>query len=302
MSLAFSALTISQRMKFSSLFVLFFLFSSQVVKAEGNTSPIRIVTLSPHLAEIVSSLNLDKNLVGVSAHSNFPETLKNITVVGDALNINLERLKSLQPDFILIWKSGTAEPQKNKLKQAFSKTNTKIIESDATTLDQIPEEIERLGKLFNRESLSKTIAANYRQEAAELRKKFSSKSSLKVFYQAWANPIITIHQGHLIGDMVKTCGGELIFKDQKLFTSTVSPEQVIALNPDVMMTAKEDGAKNSGVEWNTWKKYPTLSVNQLNAYLSIQGDLLTRPTPRALLATKQICVFFEEVRLRQQQR
>lgn len=307
LDMACSVFRLSQRRVLLNLLCLCFLFgfvfSSKAVLAQSNKvenkPEIKLVTLSPHLAEIVSSLDLEKNLVGVSAYSNFPETLKNIPVVGDALNLNLERLKSLQPDVILIWKSGMAEPQKNKLKQAFSKTNTKIIESDATSLDQIPDEIERLGNIFGRDELSKKIARDYRQEVASLRKKYSNKNTIKVFYQAWPIPLITIHEGHLIGDMAKTCGGRLIFNDQKLITSTVSPEQVVALNPDVMMTAIDANHKNPESNWSLWKKYPTISVNQLNGYLSIEGDLLTRPTPRALLATKQMCEFFEKVRSRQ---
>lgn len=309
--MAFSVFRLSQRSVFFNLISLCFFFSVLFAilftpnngLAQTNHPPInpqiRIITLSPHLAEIVSSLDLEKNLVGISAYSNFPETLKGIPMVGDAISLNLERLKSLRPDVILIWKSGMAEPQKSKLRQAFAKTNTPIIESDAVTLDQIPDEIERLGKILGRDELSKKIARDYRQELAELRRRHLNKSTLKVFYQAWPNPLITIHQNHLIGDMTKTCGGQLIFNDQKLMTSTVSPEQVIVLNPDVMMTAKEGGDKNSEANWKFWKKYPTLSVNQLNGYLSIQGDLLTRPTPRALLATKQMCDFFDKVRSRQ---
>lgn len=304
MTLSVSAL--NPRITFSFFVGILFLFSTPNAIAQKispvNKSELKVATLSPHLAEIVSSLDLEKNLVGVSAYSNFPETLKTIPIVGDALSVNLERLKSLRPDVILIWKSGIAEPQKNKLRQAFAKTNTQIIESDATTLDQIPDEIERLGKILGRDELSKKIARDYRQEVTELRRRYSSKSTLKVFYQAWPSPLITIHQNHLIGDMTKTCGGRLIFNDQKLMTSTVSPEQVIALNPDVMMTAIDGSSKNSESNWSIWKKYPTLSVNQLNGYLSIQGDLLTRPTPRALTATKLMCVFFDGIRLRQNER
>jgi iron complex transport system substrate-binding protein len=294
------------RISFSFFVGILFLFSMPTVIAQTinpvNKSEIKVVTLSPHLAEIVRSLDLEKNLVGVSAYSNFPETLKSIPIVGDALSLNLERLKSLRPDVILIWKSGMAEPHKNKLRQAFAKTNTQIIESDATTLDQIPDEIERLGKILGRDEVSKKIARDYRQEVTELRRRYSNKSTLKVFYQAWPSPLITIHQNHLIGDMAKTCGGRLIFNDQKLITSTVSPEQVIALNPDVMMTAIDGNSKNPESSWSIWKKYPTLSVNQLNGYLSIQGDLLTRPTPRSLTATKLMCVFFDGIRLRQNER
>lgn len=307
LDMAFSVFRLSQRSQLLNVLRLCFLFGilfgvlfiPNIGLAQKNNPQIRIITLSPHLAEIVSLLGLEKNLVGVSAYSNFPKSLNAVPIVGDAINLNLERLKSLKPDVILIWESGTSEPQKNKLKQAFAKTNTKIIESDATTLDQIEYEIERLGKILGVESQSQKIARDYRQELIQLRKHYKEKKPLKVFYQAWPSPLITIHENHLIGDIVKTCGAVLIFNNQKLITSIVSHEQVVTLNPDVMVTAKDSDDKNSEVNWKIWKKYPNLSVNQLNGYLSIEGDLLTRPTPRALLATKQMCDFFDKVRSRQ---
>lgn len=278
-----------------------FIFTSFLLapQAWADKNKLRIVTLSPHLAEIVSSLDLVDSLVGVSAYSNFPAPVKNIPVVGNALSLNLERIKSLDPDFILIWKSGTTESQKASLRKIFINTKTTIIESDANSLNQIADEMERLGKIFQKENLSKKMAQDFRKEIVQLMNIYSSKPTLKVFYQAWANPLITIDRKHLIGDMVKTCGGELIFDHQKLLSTTVSKEQVLKYNPDVIMTAVEPINGNNEADWSAWEKYPQLSVNKLDAYFSLSGDLLTRPTVRTLIATKEICEFFEKIRIRQ---
>jgi iron complex transport system substrate-binding protein len=284
------------KLVFAAFLVASFFLGPQ---AWADKDKVRIVTLSPHLAEIVSSLDLVNSLVGVSAYSNFPASIKNITVVGDALSLNLERIKSLNPDFILVWKSGTGESQKASLRKAFINTKTNIIESDANSLDEIADEIERLGKILQKESLSKKIAQDFRGEIAQLKKIYSTKPPLKVFYQAWSNPLITIDRKHLIGDMVRTCGGELIFDHQKLLSTTVSREQVIKHNPDVIMTAVDSINGNNEADWSAWKKYPKLSANKLDAYLSLPGDLLTRPTVRTIIATKEMCDFFDQVRIRQ---
>lgn len=280
-----------------SCLILAYSFCLSPSWAQKTPSNLRIVTLSPHLAELVSELGLQNQIVGVSAHTNFPDSLRNKPVIADALSINLEQLKTLRPDVVLIWRSGTPQNQKNAVHKLFDHSSTQIVESDARTLDQIADEFERLGKILHQEPSATTISKKLREQIHQIKVTNQRKIPLKVFYQAWSNPLITIHRKHLIGNMINTCGGILIFDDQQLLATTVSPEQVLSYNPDVIMTAF-DGNKNQ-VDWSAWKKYPKLSVNQLQGYLAIEGDLLTRPTSRALLATQKICAFFDEVRIRQ---
>jgi len=263
-------------------------------QTQTQAANLKIVTLSPHLAELVSELGLREQIVAVSSHTNFPEVLKNRPVIADAISINLEKLKSIQPDYILIWRSGTPENHKTSIQKLFAKTTTQIIESDANTLDQIASELEMLGQKLNRTSMANTRAKELREQIQQIKTENQNKKVLKVFYQAWSNPLITIHRKHLIGDMVKTCGGSLIFDDQKMLTGIVSKEQVLAHNPDVILTAI-DGEKNPA-DWSPWRRFPKLSATQLEGFLAIEGDLLTRPSPRALIATRKLCAFFDVIR------
>lgn len=263
-------------------------------QTQAQAANLKIVTLSPHLAELVSEIGLHEQIVAVSSHTNFPGVLKNRPVVADAISVNLEKLKSLQPDYILIWRSGTPENHKASIQKLFAKTTTQIIESDANTLDQIASELEMLGTRLNRTSMANTRAMELREQIRQIKSENQTKKPLKVFYQAWSNPLITIHRKHLIGDMVNTCGGNLIFDDQKMLTAIVSKEQVLAHNPDVILTAI-DGEKNPA-DWSPWKRFQKLNATQLEGFLAIEGDLLTRPSPRALIATNKICAFFDEIR------
>ena len=69
--------------------------------------PERIVTLSPHLAELVFATGAGDLLVGVSAYTDFPREAALLPVVGDAFNLDLEQLALLQPDLLLAWETGT---------------------------------------------------------------------------------------------------------------------------------------------------------------------------------------------------
>ena len=66
----------------------------------------RIVTLSPHLTEMVFDLGLGASLVGVSQFSNVPPSAMSLPRVGDAFQLNVEAIVSLKPTLILAWEGG----------------------------------------------------------------------------------------------------------------------------------------------------------------------------------------------------
>ena len=261
----------------------------------ANESKQRIITLSPHLAEIVAELGATDQLVGVSDASNFPNAVKNIKVVSDFQNINLELIKQLKPDLILIWKSGTSTKQQAALQSIFKGTNTQLVQSDATSLMDISNEFERLGKIIGKEKNAQEVAKKFQADLKKIEVDNQRKSQVTVFYQAWPSPVMTINGKHLISDMIRVCGGKQIFANEKILVPTVSIEAVIERNPELVITASEftNSSTNNDL---IWKKYPNMKVNQLGGYLSINGDLMTRPTSRALIATQQICSFLDQVR------
>lgn len=261
----------------------------------ANESKQRIITLSPHLAEIVAELGATDQLVGVSDASNFPNAVKNIKVVSDFQNINLELIKQLKPDLILIWKSGTSAKQQAALQSIFKGTNTQLVQSDAISLMDISNEFERLGKIIGKEKNAQEVAKKFQADLKKIEVDNQRKSPISVFYQAWPTPVMTINGKHLISDMIKVCSGKQIFANEKILVPTVSIEAVIERNPEVVITASEftNSSTNNDL---IWKKYPNMKVNQLGGYISLNGDLMTRPTSRALIATQQICSFLDQVR------
>lgn len=278
-----------------SLWLLILLFIS--FKAFANDAKQRIITLSPHLAEIIAELGAADQLVGVSDASNFPNSVKNVKVVSNFQNLNLELIKQLKPDVILIWKSGTSAKQQTALENLFKNTSTQLIQSDANSLSEISAEFERLGKIIGKEKTGQEVSKKFRENLSKLETNNQRKGSVAVFYQAWPSPVMTINGTHLISDIIKVCGGRQIFSDQKILVPTVSIEAVIERNPEVVITASEF-ENTSGKDDLIWKKYPNLKVNQLDGYLKVNGDLMTRPTSRSLLATEQICSFLDEIRIK----
>src|SRR4029453_11074895 len=69
----------------------------------------RIVSLAPHLTELVYAAGAGELLVGVVEYSDYPEAARSLPRVGDAWRVDMERLLALRPDVVLTWSSGTPD-------------------------------------------------------------------------------------------------------------------------------------------------------------------------------------------------
>ena len=74
------------------------------VDAPARRSAQRIITLAPHLAELVVAAGAGDRLVGVSAFTDYPPEAAGLPEIGDAFRVDLEAVAALEPDLILAWR------------------------------------------------------------------------------------------------------------------------------------------------------------------------------------------------------
>ena len=255
----------------------------------------RVITLSPHLTEIVDAAGGTSQLVSVSAFSNYPESVKKLPITSDARSIDLERMKQLKPDLIIYWRGGTPETQIESIQKIFAHS-AQIIFVEPKKLNDIATDIEKLGQLLGTSALAQKNAASFRSEVAQLKKKYhnTQKRKVRVFYQVWAQPLMTLNHDHLISDIIELCGGEQLFAKEKLLVPTVSKEAVVKANPEIIFTAVD--AKQMKTDWSMWQSIPQLAATQKKAFIEIDADTISRPSQRVLSGALKICSEIDKIR------
>lgn len=68
----------------------------------------RIVSLAPHLTELIFAAGAGNEVLATSSASDWPPQAANLPRISDDRSIDFERLVKLKPDLILLWHSGTA--------------------------------------------------------------------------------------------------------------------------------------------------------------------------------------------------
>jgi len=272
------------------LFGISISFSSNdsFAKQEGSQpKPQRIITLAPHLSELVDAAGGAERLVSVSAFSNLPESVKQLPITSDARSIDLEKMKSLRPDLIIYWRGGTSESQIQSIKKTFNK-DVQFIAVEPKKLSDIATDIETIGKVLGTDPIAKKNADALRSKIAALNtnQKKVGERKVRVFYQVWAQPLMTLNQDHIIGDIIQRCGGEQLFANVKVLVPTVSREAVIKANPEIIFSAL-DSTKMS-TDWSMWSSFQQLSATKNKAFIDLDGDIISRPSPRIMQGAEKI--------------
>jgi iron complex transport system substrate-binding protein len=248
----------------------------------------RIISIAPHAAELVYTAGAGAYLVGVGAYSNFPPQVKRLPSVGDVAALDLERIISLKPDLIIAWSSGNTAAQMARLK----KLGIPLFESEPRDFESIASNIERIAQLAGTTATGRQAARAFRTRLQNISARYEHQPPVRVFYQIWPEPVMTLNDEHIVGKVIKLCGGRNVFGKLKLLAPTVGVEDVVRADPEVIFAADE-GQNDSP---SGWKRFPKMAAVARGNIFSLNSDLMTRPGPRILDAAEMMCEKLEDAR------
>lgn len=248
----------------------------------------RVISLAPHITELLFAAGGAQKIVGAVSYSDYPEAAKQIPRVGDNREVDMERLLAMKPDLLVIWRHGTSERQVEQLRQL----GIPMFHSAPKKLDQIPDNLEKMGKLLGTEAVAGPAARDLRQKLAALRAQYAGRPPVRTFYQVWDKPLYTLNGEHIVSDALNICGGQNIFAGQKVTAPVVSVEAVLEADPEaIFATAEKD---YGGV--NLWRPYKTLKATRQDNLFTIDGNLMNRAGPRMIAGAAALCAKLEEAR------
>ena len=184
----------------------------------------RIISLAPHATESLFAAGAGKKIVGAVSYSDYPEEAKKIPRVGGYPTLDIEMIVSLKPDLIVAWTSGNSSRQIEKLIEL----GLTVFMSEPRYPKDIAKTIQRFGELAGTSGVADKAYNDFMMHYQSLKQRYSKKEKVKIFYQIWNKPLMTISDQHLISDVISLCGGENVFAKLKTLTPRISFESVIA--------------------------------------------------------------------------
>lgn len=250
----------------------------------------RIVSLAPHLTELLFAAGAGEYVVGVSSFSDYPPAARVITRIGSGASIDLEKIVALKPDLVLAWQSGNPAGQVARLRGL----GLRVFYSEPRVLEDIGSTLARLGELAATRSRAQAAIDSFTRRLSALRQRQVDKMPVSVFYQAWDRPLMTVNDDHIISDVIRLCGGVNVFAGLDALAPQVGTESVLQRDPQVIIAA--EGGPGSGDVLADWQRWSTLSAVRNGHLYTVHADLLVRHTPRILDGAQRVCEILDQVR------
>jgi iron complex transport system substrate-binding protein len=198
----------------------------------------------------------------------------------------------LKPDLVIAWETGNPAGQVAKLK-ALGLT---VYASQPNRMEDIAAQVERFGQLAGSEAAAGAAAGQFRQRLENLRRGNAQKPTVRVFYQIWTAPLMTVGGPQIISDAIRLCGGENVFGHLNQMSPTVSVETVLQADPEAIVAT---GMGDARPEWlNDWNKWTRMTAVKRGNLFHINPDIMQRHTPRILDGTEQLCADLDIARSR----
>ena len=243
----------------------------------------RIVSLAPHVTELLFDIGAGGQIVAASDYSDYPEAAKRLPRVGGVFGLDLERIAAARPDLVIAWQSGASAAQL----ETIERLGIPVFRSEPKQLDDIATSLERFGALSGHALDAAIAASEFRAQVVTLGNMYSGKKPVRVFYQVWNAPLMTIGGPHLIAKVIKLCGGVNVFDRLDALAPVVDAEAVIAADPQVIVGASASGGDERDLA--IWRRWPRIAAVRNRHLVVLDAAIITRHTPRILIGARQLC-------------
>ena len=231
--------------------------------------PSRIVSLNPTTTELLFAIGAGNRLVGRTHYDLWPDSAKLIPDLGPGIRPNVEAVVATHPDLVLLYGSADNRPAADRLREAG-------IRELALKIDRI-EDFRRatrmLGSLVGDTIRARTVVDSVDRTLERVRAATAARPRVTVFFHSWEKPLITLGGGSFMSELVTIAGGRNIYESLAGPSSTVTLEDVVRLDPDVVLTHPAERARMLASD--RWRGLRAVREGRVLAY---DTNLVARPS------------------------
>lgn len=230
---------------------------------------MRIISLVPSQTELLFDLGLENALVGITKFCVHPKhLLQSKEKVGGTKQINIEKIKALQPDIILCNKEENTKEIVELCEQV-----CQVHVSDIVTIEDCLQLITHYGTLFNKKEEAEIISKTIEQHLKEFQAYIKEKPTLQVVYFIWKDPWMVAGSETFINYMLG------INKLENVFSNTPRYPEVnidkLPKNLELILLSSEPFPFKEKHSTTLQKKYPNAKIIIVDGeYFSWYGSRL----------------------------
>jgi iron complex transport system substrate-binding protein len=263
----------------------------QLIDDFGDTLPApgrprRIVSLSPTTTEVLFASGAGDRVVGRSHWDQWPPEAKRVADLGNGVRPNVEAILATHPDLVVLYASADNRPAASRLRQAG--VATVAVKFDR--IDDFRRVVRALGRVTGDSARAAASLDTMNRTLVRVRLTTDSLPHPRVLLHAWNRPVIALGGGSYLSELVTFAGGRNVYDSVPAPSLTVSIEDVVRRNPDVVLAGPE--AVADILADPSWRVLPAVRAGRVLAY---DTSLVLHPSFRMGEAAASLAALLHDV-------
>lgn len=189
---------------------------------------MKIISTVPSITFLLTDLGLTDKIIGKTKFCKYPvNKLKDIEIIGGTKNLNIDKIRALNPDLIISNKEENTKTEIELLAKEFD-----ILLTDVSNLQENKEMILKIGQLTNTYEIAKEIVKKIDYNFSLLNNNIETK---RILYLIWKEPLMSIGGDTFIHEMLEYASYKNILENEKRYP-VVEPKSI---NPDFVFLSSE---------------------------------------------------------------
>jgi ABC-type Fe3+-hydroxamate transport system substrate-binding protein len=216
---------------------------------EGTSDdPARIVSLNPTTTDLLFAIGAGPRVVGRTEWDIWSDSVRAVPDLGPGLRPNVEAVLAKRPDLVVLYASADNADAARQLRGA----GVRVVSLKVDELSDFRRATLLLGMATGVEARARQVVDSVSATLDSVRAATRDLPHPSVFWHIWDAPIITIGRGSYMNDLVEIAGGRNVYGDVAVASPTVSIEDVIHRDPDVIIAGPVGAARiRSSAIWRS---------------------------------------------------
>jgi len=244
------------------------------VSSIPGTAPRRIISLGPVLTKTLYALGAGNRLIANTTFCETPPGSPPVEKIGTLLQVNVEKILSLNPDLVLA--SQFTKPGRIKAVKGFGIPVVQF--QNPVSFEEINANTKKIGRLIHASEKAEQIVARAAEQVAAIQSSITHSPPRKVFIQIGIKPLHTANADTFVHEFIRLAGGVNIAANAS--GGVYSREKVVEQDPDVILISTMGTSKSAGIkEKQQWMAFSTMTAVKDQAVHLLDAELICSPTP-----------------------
>jgi iron complex transport system substrate-binding protein len=246
-------------------------------------APERLVPIFASNTELVAALGLTDRIVGIEAYTRFPPEVVTKPLVGGRLGFSVDAIVAQRPDLVIVTPARQAMHQ---LIEPMSRLNIPVVVLLSRNVAEVMTNIRLVGRAAGVEPKGEAVARELEERLAAvqaLRPPGPAPRVLMITGRLGNGLVLVARADTYTGDAIILSGGRHAL--ERTVVSQVSPEAIMAADPDVLLFAGRQDELDELVAQPGWSLLRAIRTGR--THLVARAELLI-PGPRTVSGIEKL--------------